>query len=143
MNFFTRNSSIHFKKCQNFQTKNEFNTSFNLVDRLKLEYQLKSISLPRGFSGSVQFSSSNSKNVWRNSLKSGVHFKEIVSEQNHARDFSKNVRFLYYEVFSIFSVSFKGNKNLIKANISKKKKVRKNRGLGFLPLFIITNWSQK
>ena len=61
------------------------------------------------------------------------------SEQNRAYDSSKNVRFLCYEGFSIFSTNFKGNKNVILANISKSKNVIKNRGHGFLLLFNLTS----
>ena len=84
MKFFTRNLSLPFKKCQNFQTKNKlkelvlayqafhkYHTSFNLVSELKLQW--KSFSLLRGFSVSVQCWSSNSKNIWCNSFKSAVH----------------------------------------------------------------------
>ena len=39
------------------------------------------MSLLRGFSVSVQFSSSDSKNLWRNSFKSGVHEgKQLLSK---------------------------------------------------------------
>ena len=51
--------------------------------------------------------------------------------------------FLCYEGFSIFSTDFKGNKNVIVANISKSKNIIKNRGHGFLQLFNLTSWSQK
>ena len=53
MKLFTRNLSIHFQKCQNFQTKNKlkglilaktsrtrkYHTSFNLAGGSKLLYQ--------------------------------------------------------------------------------------------------------
>ena len=68
---------------------------------------------------------------------------ETTSEQNRACDSSKNVRFLCYEGFSIFSTDFKGNKNVILANISKSKNVIKNRRHDFLLLFNLTSWSQK
>ena len=68
---------------------------------------------------------------------------ETTSEQNHVRDSSKNVRFLCYEGFSIFSADFKGNKNVILANISKSKNVIKNRGHSFLLLSNLTSWSQE
>ena len=51
----------------------KYHTSFNLVGGLKLQYQLKNISLLKGFSGNVQWSSSNSKNLWRNFFKGSVH----------------------------------------------------------------------
>ena len=87
MKLFTLNLSMHFKKCQNFQTKNKlkdlvlakisgipkYHTSFNFVDGLKLEYQSKSIRLLRGFSVSAQYSSSNSKRRWLNFFKSDAH----------------------------------------------------------------------
>ena len=77
------NLFIHFKKCQNFQTKNKlkelilakihefriYHMSFNFVWGLKW----KSISLLRGFCVTVQCSSSNSKSLWRNSIKKGEH----------------------------------------------------------------------
>ena len=50
---------------------------------------------------------------------------------------------LCYEGFSIFSAYFTGNKNVIQANISKSITVIKNRGYGFILLFILTSWSQK
>ena len=43
------------------------------------------------------------------------------------------------EGFSTFSRHFKGNKNVTLDNISKNKKVIKNRWLGFLLLFIQTS----
>ena len=52
----------------------KYHTTFNLVGESKLQYQWKNISLLRGFSASVQqCSSSSSKNIWRNSFKSGAH----------------------------------------------------------------------
>ena len=59
------------------------------------------------------------------------------------RDSSKNVRFLCYEGFSIFSNNFKGNKNVTLANISKSKNVINNRRHGFILLLILTSWSKK
>ena len=81
--------------------------SFNLVGELKI------VSLLRGFSVSVQCSSSRSNHFWRNSLKSGVHSRKITAEQSSAHDSSKNVQFLCYEGFSIFRTDLKGNKNVI------------------------------
>ena len=53
-------------------------------------------------------------------------YGEITTEQNHARDSSKNVRFLCYEGFSIFTIDFKGSENVIFANISISQKVKPN-----------------
>ena len=47
---------------------------------------------------------------------------------------SKNVRFLCYEKFSIFSTDFKGNKNVIQVNKSKSKRNQKSRTLFFTTL---------
>ena len=53
-----------------------YHMSFNLVGGFRLQYQWKSISLLRGFSVSVQCSSSNSKNILRDSFKSSVHLRK-------------------------------------------------------------------
>ena len=63
----------------------------------------------------------------------------MTAEQDHARDSSENVRFLCYKGFSILSTDFKGNKNVILFNISRKNNVINNCGHGILLAFIITN----
>ena len=57
--------------------------------------------------------------------------------------FLKKCAFSCYEGFCIYSTDFRGNKNIILANISKSKNAIKNRGHGFLLLFNLTSWSQK
>ena len=64
---------------------------------------------------------------------------EITTEQNPARNFSENVRFLCYDGFSIFSADFKGDKNVILVNISISENVIENCGHSFLVLFILTS----
>ena len=108
------------KKCQIFQTKNKlkelilakyhafhkYHTSFDLLGGLKLQYQWKSINLLRGFFVSVQCSRSNSKNLWRNSLKSSVQLRKWPLSKTMPAILQK----MRGEEFSVFSTSFKGEK---------------------------------
>ena len=81
---------------------------------VKVSVPMKKYKSLRGFSVSVQCSSSISKNLWHNSFKKPCTFEEITAEENRAReDSSKNVRFLCHEEFFMFSTDFKGNKNVM------------------------------
>ena len=128
MKFFTSNLSIHFRKCQNFQTKNKLKELIlaktlcipkisyvvNLVGGLKLQYQWKCISVLRGFSVSVsvQCSSSNSKNLWCNSLKSDVIWGNSRWAKPCPQFLKKCAVFMLWRIF-YFCTNFKGNKNAI------------------------------
>ena len=133
MKFFTRNLSIHFKKCPNFRSSSKwkklilayhafqkYHTSFNLLGGLKLQFQWNSISLPRGFSVSVQCSSSNSKNLQHSSFKSREHFRKQPLSKTELAISQKTLRLLCCEGFCIFSTDFKGSKNVILGRYLKK-----------------------